>query len=205
MNTLLGVILIFSLFILLLFLSIYIKTQRQGNRLIRHAKDLLDSRMDQFIMGLQNNYILAADAERKIYVYADPQKDFVFHYDSVLGVSLVKHNEIVSECLSPKISEDSNYAKFYEQSKSKLMLRSSDGISTTDPSSIRVYIFLADEHTPLLEIDCFSSKKYLFLRDRSANLTVEESQLYRRGLQIGHHIVMLINKSLNVETVFPKE
>lgn len=199
MNTLFGVIALFTLFILLLFLTIYIKSARQGTRLMKHANNLLGSNMSQYIMGLQNDYILAVDSKKQIYVYADPFKEFVFHYDSVLAVTLVKYNEIVSECLSPKIAEDKNYSEFYEKSKLKLMLGGLKGESLIVRSSIRVFIFLTDEDTPLLEIDCSYSKPLLFAGRRYVNLTIEDSQSYRRSLQVGYHIVMLMNKSMNVE------
>lgn len=199
MNTLIGVIALFTLFILLLYLTIYLRSARQSHRLMKHAKDLLDSNMTQYIMGAQNDYILAVDSEKQIYVYADPLKEFIFHYDSVLAVTLVKYNEIVSECLSPKIMENNAYAQFYRKSKAEFMLKGMKGKSPVNFASIRVFIFLSDENTPLLEIDCFSPKSYFLAGKNSTNLSVDDNQSYRRGLQIGYHIVMLMNKCMKVE------
>lgn len=197
MHLLIGFISLFTLFLLFLFIWIFMKTRNQGKRFMSRISNLSNFKMDQFIMGLQNDFLIAVDEGREMYAYIDTKEEFVFSFDSVIGVMLLQDYKIVSEQVSSRIQVDHQLAEIYNQNKANLFLKRKEGDADRKKSTLRIYISLADASSPLLEIYCFNSKTQLFGGSRTLDVTNQESQLYRRGLQIGHHIFTLLTKGID--------
>ena len=206
MHLLIGFISLFTLFLLFLFIWIFMKTRNQGKRFMSRISKLSNFKMDQFIMGLQNDFLVAVDEEREMYAYVDTKEEFVFSFDSVIGVMLLQDNKILSEQVSNRIQVDNQLAEIYNQNKANLFLKRKEGDAQRKKSTLRIYITLADASEPLLEIYCFNSRTQLFGGSRTLDVTNQESQLYRRGLQIGNHIFMLLTKGLDyIDRSYEKE
>lgn len=199
MNLLIGTILLFTLFLLILLLAIYLKTQSQGKHLMRRANDIDNFTVGQFIMGQQNSFLLVSDRDSQRLAYLQDSEDYVFPFDSIVSVELFKNTALMAEYASRRISTNSELAESYKNSKAEQLFTGESPKNTfSRPSKIRVKITLVGHHQPSIDIDCFDSKTQLFGGSRTLDLTNHESQLYRRGLQTAQHIVMLISKIIDL-------
>ena len=197
MNFLVGFIVLFTVFILLLLLGIHLKTYKQGKHFFERLHRIKGFSMSQFIMGQQNSFLLAIDKENRLVAYILPNSQLVFPYDQVLRVEMLKDNQIVSERFTSRIKHNSEFMTIlHRKPQTPLPLKSVKSKSNTSQIVIRITLSKGD--SPWLPIYCFDAKTQLFGGSRTLDLTNKESQMYREGLEIAYHLDMLFGKIIDL-------
>lgn len=206
MNLLISTILLFTLFLLLLLLTIYLKTKSQAKHLISRVNDIDNFKVSQFIMGQQSSFVFAADNDSQRFAYMQDSEDYIFPFDAVLSVEFFKNNAMISEHVSRRIEGNPELTHAYDQGKAKQFFAGDPSKKGQRPSKIFVRIILVGHHQPFIDINCFDAKTQLFAGSRTLDLTNHESQLYRKGVQIGNHLLMLLTKVIEqVDTTYIKD
>ena len=205
MDFLIGFILLFTVFILILLLSIHLKTRNQGRFLFDKLKHIKDFSLSQFIMGQQNSFLLAVDKERELVAYILPNSQIVFPYESVLRIEMLEDDVIVSERVSERVGHNSSFQEVVSKEPYSLSpLKKEDGKSKV--AQVVMRITLSKGENPWLPIYCFNAKTQLFGGSRTLDLTNMESQMYRKGKEMAYHLDMMFSKIIDrVDEEYLKE